>query len=168
MTAKRICWNCQTFLRAINPKQSESDNTIFMETLDNANDIPRSENYIFNFEHTIMYSHFAQKSSLWSKFFWKSFSWAWVAQLLGEKMFFVFFLDKWGEDVFCSLAQEMYRTFISRWLSTGSAGGPGLSRWLPTSYDLLVVVAIIMRVTTHVNGKAKTEKPNLQEASFRD
>ena len=46
MTAKGINRNCQTGLRAVNPKQGVLDNAILMEALDNANDIVRSEDYI--------------------------------------------------------------------------------------------------------------------------
>ena len=58
MAAKWIGRNCQTPLRANDSKQGESDNAIFVETLDTANDIARSEDYIFNFEHGIIISNF--------------------------------------------------------------------------------------------------------------
>jgi len=52
VTPKRVDWNSQPSFTAVNPKQCIFDNAVLMESLNNANNIPRSENYIFNFNHT--------------------------------------------------------------------------------------------------------------------
>ena len=46
VTAKGINRNRQTGLRAVNPKQGIFNASVLVETLDDANDIVRSEDYI--------------------------------------------------------------------------------------------------------------------------